>query len=68
MWYNSHDAKGGGGGGGSGLSVIMTLTVGKTICESPLSSSTGLTFYQSPAVGSLFETCLPCGMSSRTTK
>ena len=26
----------GGGGGGSGLSVIMTLTVGKTICESPL--------------------------------
>ena len=25
-----------GGGWGSGLSVIMTLTVGKTICESPL--------------------------------
>ena len=30
---------GGGGGGGSGLSVIMTLTVGKTICESPLTPS-----------------------------
>ena len=28
---------GGGGGGGSGLSVIMTLTVGNMICESPLS-------------------------------
>ena len=28
---------GGGGGGGSRLSVIMTLTVGNMICESPLS-------------------------------
>ena len=27
---------GGGGGGGSRLSVIMTLTVGNMICESPL--------------------------------
>ena len=27
--------RGGGGGGGSGLSIIMTLTVGKTICGSP---------------------------------
>ena len=27
---------GGGGGGGSKLSVIMTLTVGNMICESPL--------------------------------
>ena len=26
----------GGGGGGSRLSVIMTLTVGNMICESPL--------------------------------
>ena len=28
---------GGGGGGGSRLSVIMTLSVGNMICESPLS-------------------------------
>ena len=28
-----------GGGGGSGLSVIMTLTVGNMICESPLKGS-----------------------------
>ena len=26
----------GGGGGGGGLSVIVTLTVGNMICESPL--------------------------------
>ena len=43
MWYNSHDAKGGGGGDGSGLSVIMTLTVGKTICESPFKNCTEAT-------------------------
>ena len=29
----------GGGGGGSRLSVIMTLTVGNMICESPLNTS-----------------------------
>ena len=29
----------GGGGGGSRLSVIMTLTVGNMICESPLTAS-----------------------------
>ena len=34
--------RGGGGGGGSGLSVIMTLTVGKTICESPVTKHEGV--------------------------
>ena len=30
------------GGGGSRLSVIMTLTVGNMICESPLSLATNV--------------------------
>ena len=32
--------RGGRGGGGSRLSVIMTLTVGNMICESPLTRVT----------------------------
>ena len=46
-----------GGGGGSGLSVIMTLTVGKTICESPLTH-----LRLSCSVINLFTSCRVCNL------